>query len=218
VSAPDLTASVTFHPSRWRAWVAWAHLIVVAIGVALLIGFNWYRGPIVLAWLGLLLFPTLMLFTLRRVRVVPGVRLERWRPFRRPLAVPGGSGTDILYYANVVGTRYPIRPLGTPIGVVDNRWAVVRREGKVVMRFSMRIWSIQTLDRIALLLGVKFTHVSTGIDPWTVAKRHPDYYWKLEQRPTLYLWLFCLALVAMALWILASLTVPFILSQIWGTA
>lgn len=49
-----------------------------------------------------------------------------------------------------------------------------------------------------------------------VAKKHPDYYWKLELRPRLYLTLFIIAIFALSLWILASFALPFILSQVWG--
>lgn len=217
MSGPE--SALTYRAARWRAWVAWGHLVAVAIGVALLMAFNLHRGPVILIWLGLLLLPVLLLVAGQRpVRVYPGSRLERPRLFRRPLVVPAGPGTDLLYYPNVRGTHLPIRPLDSPIGVVDQRWAVLRREGRVVLRFPMRLWALETVDELTLRLGFEMTYDPTFIEPATVAKRHPDYYWRIEQRPRLYLTLSIIAMFAMALWIMASFFLPFILSQIWGTA
>jgi hypothetical protein len=213
---------VTVRPRQWRFIGALGCAALATVGVLALILSNLSRGPVVLIWLAVLIFPALMVvvtaLAARGVRVVPGLHLERDRWFRSPLRVAAGDDTEILFYAAVAGSFSAVREIDSPIGVVDQRWAVVRREGRTVMRLGMRLWRLDDLERIARALPAKLTIDETPITAQAIAKRHPDYYWRIEMRPKLYVTLGVLGVLLLGLVTGAALLLPPILSQIWGTA
>jgi len=145
----------------------------------------------------------------RSVRIVPGSHLEYRDLLFRRRRIECDDSTEILYFSDVAGSGpIPIRPLRTPIGVIDERWAVLRQNRKTVLRLSMWLWTMDDLLTIAQVMPAKLKIHAEHVSPRALARRHPTYYTWFELRPVR----FELALLAVALWEGFAILVAFALA------
>ena len=201
---------VLYRPKRWRTWFAvW---FTAACAVPTVIFVVAHAATNALSWLALLFLVPGGVITLkagvrsRTLTVSPGHYLEYRDILGRRRRIDSTTATEIVRFADVSGSNWlPIRPIRTPIGVYDERWAVLRNGHKTVLRLSMWVWTTPDLVALAEALPATLRIHSAPITPWAVAKRMPDHYTWLEKHPRTYLTAFYAVFFAMAFAVLGGL-------------
>ncbi|TFC25151.1 hypothetical protein E3O25_14215 [Cryobacterium sp. TMT1-3] len=190
IEASVVLDSVVLTPIRWRFWASVG--MVSATALAIIAFLLVYPGAARVMWFLVFIIPGILTVMYagarsRSVRIVPGGYLEYRDVFFRLRRIESDASTEIVYFASVVGSgSIPIREFRTPIGVNDERWAVIRSGKKTVLRLSMRLWRMNDLVAIAQAMPARLRVHSESISPLAVAKRQPDYYTWLEHRPIRY--------------------------------
>ncbi|TFB91292.1 hypothetical protein E3O44_00045 [Cryobacterium algoricola] len=205
-------ATVVLRPRRWRFWASVVLVVLTSLSILMFVFTN-PDGPKV-AWVVALLIPGAITVRAtgvlsRSVRIVPGSHLEYRDLLFRRRRIECGSTTEILYFSDVAGSGpIPIRPLRTPIGVIDERWAVLRNDRKTVLRLSMWLWTMEDLLAIAQLMPAKLKIHAEHVSPRALARRHPTYYTWFELSPVR----FEIVFLAVALWEGLAIVVGFALA------
>jgi len=201
---------VVFRPKRWRTWFAAGFTGACAVPTAIFLAAH--AGTNSLSWFALLFLVPGGVITLkaglrsRSLTVAPGRYLEYRDVLGRRHRVEPSKTTQIVRFAAVSGSNgLPFRPIRTPIGVIDERWAVLRDGHATVLRLSMWVWTTPDLLALAEALPAKLRIHNDSVTPWAVVKRCPDYYTWLEKHPLTYLMAFYAVLLAMAFAVLAGL-------------
>ena len=181
---------IRLRPVRWRIWYAVGLTGVGAMSAAVLVIHAPNNG---FAWLGLLfLVPGLMLAHItgspsRSLAIAPGQYLEYRDLLGRRRRIESTRTSEIVWYWDVTESGGVRRTLRTPIGVMDQKWAVLRNGDQTVLRLSMWAWTMTDLLTIAEALPTTVRIPDGERTAWAIAKREPDYYTWLELHPRTYL-------------------------------
>ncbi|MCI4658213.1 hypothetical protein [Cryobacterium zhongshanensis] len=204
------TATVVLRPRRWRFWFGTGFAVLCTVATLVFVAANAAHSGF--AWLALFfLVPGIVVMLKGGVRsraltIVPGSHLEYRDRLLRRQRVESDATTEILQFATVEESNFvPIRSLRTPIGVMDERWAVLRTGNATVLRLSMWVWTTPDLLAIAEALPAKLRIHNESIAPWTIDREHPDYYTWLEKHPRTYLAVFYGIILGVVLSVLAGL-------------
>lgn len=200
-----------FAPRRWRAWAAWIIVALVAvIGISSAVVLTdgpvlaWIRG---LAWVFVLPLPLYASAMARSVTVEPGVAISFRTWFFAARSVPIDATTEIVSFSAVAGSTAGAldpraRPKRSPIGVIDQKWAVLRTQGSTVLRLSMHSWTPGQLLEVAMAAPAQLRLRPEPVTVDEVQRQYPDYYAAIERRPVLEGWVLGIVLLLASLAIL----------------
>ncbi|TFC49159.1 hypothetical protein [Cryobacterium zongtaii] len=200
---------ITLRPKQARTWAGVGLTVVGAVPAVVLL-VHPPENPF--SWLGLFfLVPGLILTGYARTRsrsltIAPDRYLEYRDLFGRRRRIEPTNTTEIIWYWDVTGSGgRPYRPLRTPIGVVDEKWAVLRNGDTTVLRLSMWVWTMTDLLTIAEAMPATLRVPEGELSPWALAKREPDYFTWLELHPLTNLMVFYIALFGVVGSVMAGL-------------
>ena len=203
-------ATVVLRPRRWRFWAGTVFAGLCTVAALVSVAANAAHSGF--AWLALFFLVPGIVITLkggvraRSLTIVLGSHLEYRDWLLRRHRVESDGTTEILQFATVEESNFiPIRSLRTPIGVMDERWAVLRTGHATVLRLSMWVWTTPDLLAIAEALPAKLRIHNESVAPWTIDRKHPDYYTWLEKHPRTYLAVFYAVILGVILSVLAGI-------------
>lgn len=206
-----------FGPRRWRVGAAWIFVAVTAlVGIPSAFALNdgaffffWIR---LVGWIFVLPLPLYASGMARRVTVEPGVAIRSRTVFGIERVIPIDATTEIVHFSSVDGNiDKPIRggkktkrskAKHSPIGVIDQKWAVIRSQGRTVIRLSMWTWRPGQLLELAMAAPaqLRLRPERTPVD--LVKQQYPDYYAPIERHPAVEGWVLAITVTLAAIAIL----------------
>lgn len=201
-----------FRPRRWRLWASIVLFVLCVGGAILTVTTN--ESPVVriVALVALVPVVPVVLYSAaltRSLTVRPGESIEYRDLLGRRRTVPIDATTEIVHFTDVEGSsrasvRLGVKPKPNPIGVIDQRWAVLRAGGTTRIRLSTWFWSVKQLARLALVAPLSLRLRSESLSTDAVQEQYPDFYTGIERHPRWYMALLVIVLLLAAIGILVT--------------